>query len=177
MPNENRVIYPGEFLLPAASSGLTEWACVACDQYTSQPRYWQEARLLAGSHPSTLNLILPECELDEAAARVPQIHQTMRDYLEQGVLVPAVRNGFVLTERNHLQRRARGPGGAAGFGMLRSRARQPQPGARHGGHHRKPRAAPHGGAAGAPLEVSHVLMLMDDPMHSVVEPCLKSTTG
>ena len=170
MPNENRVIYPGEFLLPADSSGLTEWACVACDQYTSQPRYWQEARLLAGSRPSALNLILPECELDQAAERVPQIHQTMRDYLERGMLVPAVRNGFVLTERNTSS------GARVGLvALLDLECYDPARGSRslvratEGTIESRvpPRMAVR---RGAPLELSHVLMLMDDPMHSVVEP-------
>ena len=55
---------------------LTAWACVACDQYTSQPEYWQEAEALVGEQAvSALRLILPEIFLDEAQERIPSIHQ------------------------------------------------------------------------------------------------------
>ena len=56
-----RCIYPGTFYLPKAGSDLTAWACVACDQFTSQPDYWRQADLLVGQKPSTLRMILPEC--------------------------------------------------------------------------------------------------------------------
>ena len=43
----------------------TAWSVVACDQYTSQPEYWEEARRFIGSSPSTLDLMLPEAFLDK----------------------------------------------------------------------------------------------------------------
>ena len=49
MPDSNVVLYPGELLLPADRSSLTEWACVACDQFTSQPRYWEDVRRFVGN--------------------------------------------------------------------------------------------------------------------------------
>ncbi len=168
MPKQNHVLYPGRLLLPA--SGLTEWACVACDQYTSQPRYWEEVAALVGEHPSTLNLILPECYLPQAQTRIPQIHATMRDYLTQGVLLPAVENGFVLVERNTAS------GARTGLvAMVDLECYDPQKGSRSLvraseetiAERVPPRMAVR---RGAPLENSHVLLLMDDPMHSVVEP-------
>jgi len=36
------------------------WSVVACDQYTSQPEYWERTTEIVSEHPSTLNLILPE---------------------------------------------------------------------------------------------------------------------
>jgi len=96
---KERVIYPGELLLPADPEAMTAWACVACDQFTSQPEYWQEARKFAEGKPSALNLILPECDLDKMDERVPQIHAAMRKYLSDGVLTPGVEHGFILTER------------------------------------------------------------------------------
>ncbi|MEG1196630.1 MAG: DUF1015 family protein, partial [Clostridia bacterium] len=100
MSNQNLCIYPGEWLLPAQGVDLTSWACVACDQYTAQPKYWEDVKLLVGDKPSTLQLILPECYLDQADTRIAQIHQAMRRDLDAGVLVPAVQNGFILTERS-----------------------------------------------------------------------------
>lgn len=170
MPNQNHVLYPGELLLPADRTALTEWACVACDQFTSQPKYWQDVRQLVGQRPSTLDLILPECYLDEAAQRIPRIHQAMRDDLDGGVLVPAVSNGFVLVERNTASGARVGlvamldlecyDPSKAGKALVRASEetiadRVP------------PRMQVRRGAA---LECSHVLLLMDDPLHSVIEP-------
>ena len=36
------------------------WAVVACDQYTSEPQYWEGAAAAASDSPSTLKIILPE---------------------------------------------------------------------------------------------------------------------
>jgi len=32
---------PADILLPAAGTPLDPWACIAVDQFTSQPEYWQ----------------------------------------------------------------------------------------------------------------------------------------
>ena len=32
-----------DILLPAAGVPLDPWACIAVDQFTSQPEYWQRA--------------------------------------------------------------------------------------------------------------------------------------
>lgn len=56
--------YPADILLPKEAD-MTKWACVACDQFTSQPEYWQKAAAVAGDAPSALNLILPEAHLGD----------------------------------------------------------------------------------------------------------------
>ena len=170
MQNKNLCVYPGELLLPAPPADLTAWACVACDQHTSQPQYWEEAGLLVGDKPSTLHLILPECYLDEADTRIPRIHETMRGYLQKGVLAPAVQNGFVLTERST------GSGARVGLVALLDLECYDY----HKGSQSLVRATEETIETripprltlrrGAALETSHVLMLMDDPMQSVVEP-------
>ena len=92
-------IRPARILLQAASVRPETWACVACDQYTSEPEYWEKAFAFAGDAPSALRLILPEYNLKHSAEMIPAIHSAMRDYLEQGLLVPAVDPGFILCER------------------------------------------------------------------------------
>ncbi|MEG2253290.1 MAG: DUF1015 domain-containing protein, partial [Clostridia bacterium] len=170
MQTKNLCIYPGELLLPADANAFPAWACVACDQYTSQPQYWQEARLHVGEQPSTLKLIVPECDLESAEQRIPAIHQTMRDYVASGVLTPAVQNGFVLVERST------GSGARVGLVALLDLECYDY----HKGSQSLVRATEETIEAripprlklrrGAALETSHVLMLMDDPMMSVVEP-------
>ena len=165
-----RCIYPGTFYLPKAGSDLTAWACVACDQFTSQPDYWRQADLLVGQKPSTLRMILPECYLAQMQDRIPAIHQAMNRYLADGTLQPAVQNGYVLMERNT-------PSGAR-LGLVvtidlerydyHKGSKSPIRATEETIENRLPAriAVRQGGA----LETSHVLMLMDDPMYSVIEP-------
>ena len=166
----NPVIYPAQWLMPAPETNLTAWACVACDQYTSQPAYWEQADLLVGSQPSTLRFILPECYLSQSAQRIPQIQQAMQSAVNTGALQPTPWQGFILTERT-TQTGAR-------LGLVAVidlecydyrkgskslvRATEETIESRI-----PPRAQVRKDAI---LETSHVLMLLDDPMHSVVEP-------
>ena len=92
-------IRPTQILLPAPGVRPETWACIACDQYTSEPAYWEKAFATAGDSPSALKLILPECNLKDSEKLIPGIHRTMAEYLEQGLLVPAVDPGFILCER------------------------------------------------------------------------------
>ncbi len=167
---QNTCVYPGELLLPNPAVDRTAWACVACDQYTSQPRYWQEAETLVGDKPSTLRLILPEIYLDQAETRIPAIHQTMRAYLQSGVVTPAVRQGFILVERST------GSGARLGLVTLLDLETYDY---RKGSQ--KPVRATEGTILeripprlairrGAPMELSHVLLLFDDQTYSVVDP-------
>jgi len=167
---QNVCIRTGELLLPNQTVDLTSWACVACDQYTSQPAYWQEAEALVGDKPSALRLILPEVYLAQAQARIPAIHQTMQSYLQNGVITPAVKDGFILVERST------GEGARLGLVVLldletydyRKGSRTPVRATEGTIVERiPPRLAIR---RGAPLELSHVMMLFDDTMHSVVEP-------
>lgn len=57
------------------------WAVVACDQFTSEPEYWERAQKAVGESPSTLNLILPEAYLGEAEQRTTSINEKMKEYL------------------------------------------------------------------------------------------------
>lgn len=78
-------LYPADIWLP--ENGYENWAVVACDQYTSQPDYWQAVEQQVGESPSTLRITLPEAYLnDRPEERIAAINRTMRDYLEKGVL-------------------------------------------------------------------------------------------
>lgn len=54
---------PAEILLPPAGTPLDPWACIAVDQFTSEPAYWQRAEARAAHQPSTLHIVLPEAYL------------------------------------------------------------------------------------------------------------------
>ena len=105
--NTTTCFAPAHILLPAEQIPLEQWGCIACDQFTSDRKYWQRAKEAADGSPSTLNLILPEVYLEDgdADARVEQIHATMADYA-QNVLTRAV-DGFVYVERSEQSGRVR----------------------------------------------------------------------
>ena len=85
--------------LPKKDTDLTKWAVIACDQFTSQPEYWQQVEDLVGDAPSTYNLVLPEVFLEKTgeAARIQFIQSKMRWYLEHGLLEP--HEGLIYVER------------------------------------------------------------------------------
>ena len=53
-----------KLLMPREGIDLSKWAVIACDQYTSQPDYWNNADAIVGDAPSTLRLTLPEVYLE-----------------------------------------------------------------------------------------------------------------
>jgi hypothetical protein len=96
-----------EILLPREAA-LRQWAVIACDQFTQDRIYWEKAKEAAAAEPSTLNLIFPEAFLADAqpAARIADIHRTMREYRDTGVFA-ASRRGFVYLERDTPYNRGR----------------------------------------------------------------------
>jgi hypothetical protein len=166
-------VHVPEILLPASGSDYPAWAVVACDQYSSEREYWEGVKALVGSRPSTLNLIFPECYLKDAdkTRRVERIQRFMREYLERGVLANAGK-GFVIVERTTPSRREPRKGlvmavdlekyeyDKGSKSLIRSTEgtiveRLP------------PRMQIR---RGAPLEVPHIMVLIDDREKTVVEP-------
>lgn len=73
-----------DILLPKTS--LEKWAVIACDQYTSEPEYWEKVKDFVGDEESAFNLILPEVYLsDDDSALIEKINSNMRKYLDNGV--------------------------------------------------------------------------------------------
>lgn len=88
-----------EILLPKAGVDLHKWAVIACDQYTSEPEYWEKVAPVLGDAPSTLHITYPEVFLSEAnpEARIARIRETMKRYQGEGLL--AEHTGFVYLQR------------------------------------------------------------------------------
>lgn len=88
-----------KILLPSKDIDPTKWAVIACDQFTSQPDYWERLDDLVGDAKSTLRLIYPEAylERDDKEARTQAINDTMQEYLAQGVFSEV--EDFVLVDR------------------------------------------------------------------------------
>ena len=85
-------------LLPKTDD-MTSWACIACDQFTSEPEYWTELEQKVGAKKSTLNLTLPEIYLeDNAEERIKKINASIKAYLADGTF-KSLEKGFILTVR------------------------------------------------------------------------------
>lgn len=157
-------------LLPAQDISLEKWSVVACDQFTSQPEYWEEADHIVGAAPSTLRLVYPEAYLLQGGKdRVPAIHDAMRTYLD-GAVFAAPRTGYILTERTTKS------GKRLGLMLcIDLEAYDFSPGA-------KSLIRPTEGTIldripprvrvrkDAPLETPHVMLLANDPQRTLIEP-------
>lgn len=88
-----------DILLPA-DADMEKWAVVACDQYTSEPEYWNETESIVGDEPSAFRFILPEIYLEEAdvSERIEKIQSSMKDALDKN-LFTEYKNSMIYLER------------------------------------------------------------------------------
>lgn len=160
-----------DILLPAAGTPLDPWACIAVDQFTSQPEYWQRAEELAQGKPSTLHIVLPEAYLGtpQEDARLESIRHTMETYRTE-VLTRQV-HGYVYVERTQMDGSIRQ--GLVGAVDLEAYDYAPgtQPAIRPSESTVVERIPPRLKVRrGALLETPHVMMLADDPGKTLIEP-------
>ena len=159
---------PADILLP--KQNFEKWSVVACDQYTSEPAYWHAVEDFVGEAPSALRIILPEVYLSaDNSERIAAINATMQDYLDSGVF-DCHENTMIYVERasNNAVRR-----GIVGLIDLEDYDY-------HKGSHALIRATEATVLEripprvqirrDAPLELPHILLLIDDPALSVIEP-------
>ena len=161
-----------QVLLPKKDIELDKWAVVACDQYTSQPEYWDGVQQMVGEQPSTFHLIFPEIylEREDMDERIQRINRSMEEYLEKEILAPQS-PGFVYVERQVCGDRVRRGLMVAldldryeytrGSGAL-IRATEDTVVKRL-----PPRIKIRQNAL---LELPHILVLVDDPEKTVIEP-------
>ena len=93
-------ITPADILIPKPSYDLAKWAVVACDQYTSEPEYWQRVSDFVGKEPSCFKITFPECYLEnnDKEERITNINSTMREYLKADIF-NTFKDCFVLVAR------------------------------------------------------------------------------
>lgn len=167
-----------DIMIPKPGTDLTKWAVVACDQYTSEPEYWEQAAEYVKNDPSTLHLIYPEAYLEEAdpEKRIKSINSAMQDYIQNGIFT-TYQNCFFLVHRTT----GNCPSGRWGLlvtldlehydyakdsrtlirateGTILSRI-PPRKEIRRN----------------APLELPHIMVLINDGKRSVIEPLTKKT--
>ncbi len=153
-----------------------KWAVVACDQFTSEPEYWENAKNIVGDSPSTLNLILPEVYLSESETRIPTINETMRTYISDSLNTHV--NSMIFTERTQSDGSIRrgivmaidiesydyNKGASSLIRATEATVVERIP----------PRVAIRRGAS---IELPHVMLLIDDPKKTVIEPLIGSNEG
>lgn len=162
-----------ELLLPKQGIDLTKWAVIACDQFTSQPEYWENVRQIVGNSPSTLNLVLPEVYLGkpEEAQQTRLTHQKMHEYLESDLFEKV--EGMMLVERTVGNKTRHGVMLALDLEMYDyNKDSQSLIRATEGTILQRlpPRIKIR---EGAPLELPHILVLIDDPIGITIEPLIK----
>jgi Protein of unknown function (DUF1015) len=156
--------------LPNSGTDLTKWAVIACDQFTSQPEYWNDVEKIVGDAPSTLDLTFPEVYIEKPGGeeRIRDIQASMRKYMDEGILQP--HDGFVYVERTVGGRTRKGivlcldleaydynKGSSSLIRATEGTIVDRLP----------PRMKIREGAL---LELPHILVLIDDPNHTVIEP-------
>ena len=101
MKNQGKLgIEVPEILIPDEKVNMRKWSVVACDQFSTNQRYWNDVERMVGNSPSTLHIMLPEIYLEDAdvSQRISRAIEVMRSYLDDSVL-NLLRRGFVLVER------------------------------------------------------------------------------
>ena len=159
-----------EILLPREID-LSTWSVIACDQYTQDAGYWERVSQIVGERPSTLHLILPEVYLNapDRQERVRKIHENMRLYLDGIVFADALESFIYVERKTEYGRMRRGLVTAIDLEDY-----EWQPGSRaliRATEATIPSRIPPRKEIrrGAPLESPHIMLLVNDPAHSLVE--------
>lgn len=162
-------LLPADILLP--KDNFESWSVIACDQYTSEPQYWAETERCAGNNPSAFNIILPEVYLqNDNTERIDKINRTMTEYLDSGVF-NCYENTCVYIERTLKNGKVRR--GVLGLIDLEdySYVKGSKALIRATEETVLERIPPRVNIRkGAPLELPHIMLLIDDAQNTVIEP-------
>lgn len=164
-----KYFFPANVLLP--KKDFEKWSVVACDQYTSEPEYWQKVEEAVGESPSALNIILPEVYLSkDNSAKVREINENMRKYLSDGVF-DEVEDTFVYVERtlrnNEIRRGIVGLIDLEDYSYIKGEKALIRATEATVLERIPPRVEIR---RDAPLEMPHIMLLIDDKCETVIEP-------
>ena len=160
-----------DILLPK-NTDMEKWAVVACDQYTSEPDYWADLKGIIGGAPSTLDLILPEVYLGEGdvGQRIDAIHAKMKDYISKDIFEEH-KDALIYLERKQNDGKVRA--GLVGcidleqYDYSKGSSTQVRATEATVVERIPPRLKVR---RGADIELSHIMILIDDEGRSVIEP-------
>ena len=166
-----------DILIPNDKTDMSKWAVIACDQYTSEPEYWDAVRAAVGDAPSALNLILPELYLEEdgVSERIDNIHSAMDKYIADGVFTE-YKNAVIYVERvqsNGIVRKGLiGAIDLEKYDFSKGSSSEVRATEATVIERIPPRIKVR---QGAPLELPHIMILIDDPDGTVIEPLDKNS--
>ena len=151
---------------------MQKWSVVACDQYTSEPEYWNEVEKTVGDAVSTFKITLPEIYLEEGgvAERIEKINATMLDYINREIF-NEYKSSYIYLERTLSDGSVRQ--GIVGMVDLEeydfSKGSQSLVRATEGTVLERipPRVKIRENAS---LELPHVMLLIDDKERKIIEP-------
>ncbi len=162
---------PCDIMLPALCD-MEKWSVVACDQHTSEPEYWERADAFVGNEPSTLRLMLPEhtYKLPKLDERIECTKKAMSAYEKSGVF-EIIKDSYVYVERRLYNGKLRcGIVGAIDLDFY-DYAKGAKPAVRATERTIVEKLPVRVKLRdGAPLELTHVLMLADDPDEMLIRP-------
>ena len=167
---------PADILLP--KNGFEKWAVIACDQYTSEPQYWKSAADYVGDAPSALNLIFPEVYLSgDNSKKISEINGNMKKYIEDGVF-NEFKNTFIYIKRTVTGGKTR----RGVMGLIDLCDYSYEKGSKtliRATEETVPERIPPRVEIrkDAPLELPHIMLLIDDPDMTVIAPLDKKTEG
>lgn len=161
-----------DILLPQ-NIDMEKWAVVACDQYTGQPDYWKRVEETVGEADSTLKLILPEVYLEEpdSAKRIEAIHEEMNRILETNTL-KEYKDSVIYIERVQSDGKVR----QGLIGMIDLEEYDYRKGSTSQVRATEATVVERiplriKVRQGAPMELPHIMILIDDEQKTVIEPC------
>lgn len=163
-----------DILLPKKKYDLSLWSVIACDQFTSQPDYWQSVEEITKNAVSTYHIVYPEIYIGQnEQVRIEIINSTMENYLNKRVF-RTIDRSFILTERTTREGVRAGliigidledyefePDNDALIKATEATVKERIP---VRVNIRK----------NAPLELPHIMLLMDDRTCSVIEPLFEN---
>lgn len=168
-----------KILLPKKGTDLSKWAVIACDQFTSEPKYWEDVENTVGEAPSTLRMFLPEVYLEKETpeqidSRLSSITESINKYISEGIL-NEMDPGFILLDRKTKVNASRlglmlaldleqydfTPGNKSRIRATEGTVLSRIP----------PRVRIR---ERAPIEMPHIMVLINDPERTVIEPAFSA---
>ncbi len=160
---------PADILLPKGK--FEKFSVIACDQYTSEPDYWEKVNEITKDEVSARHIILPEIYLNrDVDKQIESINRTMQKYIDNEEFTEH-KNAVIYVERTQSDNKIRH--GLVGLVDLEDydyskgskkliRATEQTVLERI-----PPRVKIR---KDAPLELPHIMLLIDDPDNTVIKP-------
>lgn len=159
-----------KILIPNKNIDMQKWSTIACDQFCARPKYWEELESFVGDEPSTLKLTCPEIYLNKGDLdeRISGVQKEMARYISDGIF--DTYENFVLVERE-VENGKKRVGIMIAIDLEKynwERVRVPIRATEGTLVERLPVRIKI--RSGAPIELPHAIILIDNPECNIIEP-------